>query len=103
MAKKKIDGVIEAVRYAPDEQIAWVRAYLRRGAAFSDCALLDRKSLLDMLAQGKTFYTGRRKEYWAGSFDLGKAVRCVASNGTQFLTTRLSDVRRDELEDTPLL
>lgn len=103
MAKKKIDGVIEAVHYTPNDQIVWVRAYLRRGAAFSDRVLLDRKSLLDMLEQGKIFYTGRRKEYWAGTFELGKVVRRATSNGTAFLTTHLSDVGRDELEDTPIL
>lgn len=102
MAKKKIDGVIEAVRYTPDEQIALVRAYVRRGAAFSDRVLLDRPSLLDMLEQGKTFYTGQRKEYWAGTFDLGKEVRRVTSNGAPLLTTRSADVRRDELENTPV-
>ena len=32
MANKKYDGVIEAVHYAPDGQVEWVRAYLRRGA-----------------------------------------------------------------------
>lgn len=102
MTKKKVDGVIEAVRYTPDEQIALVRAYIRRGAAFSDRVLLNRQSLLELLERGKTFYTGQRKEYWAGTFDLSKAVRRVNHNGAQFITTRSEDAQRDELEDTPV-
>ena len=39
---KKVDGVVEAVRYR-DGQIEVVRAYERRGAAFSDRLLLTRK------------------------------------------------------------
>ena len=34
MAKLKFDGLIEAVRYAPDGKIILVRAYERRGATF---------------------------------------------------------------------
>ncbi|MDP1779148.1 MAG: hypothetical protein Q8K73_02630, partial [Anaerolineales bacterium] len=48
---KKIDGVIEAVRYK-NGQITWVRAYERRGATFSDRVLLDRKTLLQRLQKG---------------------------------------------------
>ena len=77
---KKIDGVIEAVRYNPNGQIALVRAYERRGATFSDRVLLDRKTLLERLKSGKNFSIGQRKE---------------------FLTTREHAAQRDELEETP--
>lgn len=99
---KRIDGVIEAVRYTRDQQISLVRAYVRRGAAFSDRVLLDRDTLLNKIKEGKTFYTGQRKELWAGTFDLGKAVRSAASNGREFLTTRPDAPGRDQLEETPV-
>ena len=52
MAKVKYDGVIEAVHYAADGQVEWVRAYLRRGPAFSDRIMLDRQTLIEDLKAG---------------------------------------------------
>jgi hypothetical protein len=98
---KKIDGVIEAVRYNPDGQIALVRAYERRGVTFSDRVLLDRATLLERLKQGKKFSTGQRKEFWASTFDLGKAVKTMGKNGQEVITTRDDAPDRDELEETP--
>ena len=98
---KKIDGVIEAVRYNPNGQIALVRAYERRGVTFSDRVLLDRKTLLERLKAGKNFSTGQRKEFLASTFELSKAVKAVGNNGKEFLTTREGAAQRDELEETP--
>jgi hypothetical protein len=98
---KKIDGVIEAVRYNPNGQIALVRAYERRGATFSDRVLLDRKALLERLKSGKNFSIGQRKEFLGSTFELGKTVKAVAENGNEFLTTQESAIQRDELEGTP--
>jgi hypothetical protein len=99
---KRIDGVIEAVRYTRDQQISLVRAYVRRGPAFSDRVLLDRDTLLNKVKEGKTFYTGQRKELWAGTFDLGKIVHSAASDGKEFLTTRPDAPGCDQLEETPI-
>lgn len=98
---KKIDGVIEAVRYNPDGQIALVRAYERRGVTFSDRVLLDRATLLEQLKNGKNFSTGQRKEFWASTFELGKAVKSLSKNGQEVITTRDDGTIRDELEETP--
>ena len=98
---KKIDGVIEAVRYKQNGQIALVRAYVRRGVTFSDRVLLDRETLLERLKGGKHFSTGQRKEFWASTFELGKVVRTVSKDGKDFLTTREDASHRDELEETP--
>ena len=51
---KKYDGVIEAVHYK-NGQIVVVRAFERRGAAFSDRVMIGRNELLDRLKDGKTF------------------------------------------------
>jgi hypothetical protein len=97
---KKIDGIIEAARYK-NGQIAVVRAYERRGAAFSDRVLIDRKDLLERLKDGKQFLTGVRKEFWGGTFDEGKAVKVVSSGDRDFISTR-DGADRDELEETPV-
>ena len=68
---KKFDGVIEAVHYK-NGQIVTVRAYERRGAAFSDRVLIDRKELLERIKGGKQFVIGKRKEFMAGTFETGK-------------------------------
>lgn len=98
---KKFDGVIEAVRYDPDGQIALVRAYVLRGVTYSDRVLLDRKTLLERIKEGKKFTTGQRKEFLASSFEFGKTVKILGNNGKELLTTREEMPKNDELEQTP--
>ena len=98
---KKIDGVIEAVRYNRNGQIALVRAYERRGVTYSDRVLLDRATLLERLKAGKKFSTGQRKEFLASTFEFGKAVKTVSKNGKDIITTREDTANHDELEETP--
>lgn len=99
---KKLDGVIEAVRYNKDGQIVLVRAYERRGFTFSDRILLDRQTLLERIKSGKNFMTGQRKEFWGSTFELGKAVQSVSEDGADFLTTGDKTSKRDVLEQTPV-
>ena len=96
----KFDGIIEAVRYK-NGQIIVVRAYERRGATFTDRILIDRKDLLERIQNGKQFLTGARKEFWAGTFEEGKPVKVVSSDGKDFISTRDSS-DHDELEETPV-
>lgn len=93
---KKFDLVIEAVRYE-NGQITQVRAYERRGAAFSDRVLIDRADLVQRMEKGKKAVTGQRKEFMAGTFDLGKPIQTVG----KFVSTR-TDASRDELEGVPV-
>ncbi len=95
----KFDGVIEAVRYK-NGQISMVRAFERRGAAFSDWVLLDRKSLLERLQKGRQFVTGSRKELLAGTFEIGKPVKLVKQDEREWIATR-ENAERDELEQVP--
>ena len=97
---KKFDGVIEAVHYK-NGQIVNVRAYERRGSAFSDSLLIDRKDLLERIKSGKRFVVGVRKEFWAGSFDESKAVQLVTRNGKDFIATH-AEAEHDELESAPV-
>ena len=97
---KKIDGVIEAVRYK-NGQIVTVRAYERRGAAFSDRMLLERKELLERVKSGKKFVTGIRKEFFAGTFEEGKLVEVIAHDGKELLATN-NGSDHDDLSPAPV-
>ena len=97
---KKIDGVIEAVRYK-NGQIVMVRGYERRGSSYSDRVFIERKDLLERLKHRKNFVTGSRKELLASTFDTGKSLRVVNRNGKEWIATR-DDVERDELDPAPV-
>ncbi|RME87030.1 MAG: hypothetical protein D6770_10410 [Anaerolineae bacterium] len=101
MARRTVDGVIEAVRYAPDGKIALVRVYERRGPTFSDHILLDRQALLERLKSGQRFVTGRRRPLWGHTFELGKPVRAIQRDGEEFITADGDHARGDDLADTP--
>ncbi len=74
MARPKIDGIIEAVRYSSDGKIAFARGYERRGLVWSDNVLITRDELLQMLKQGRHLVTGVRKAYLGGVFDTGPEI-----------------------------
>ncbi|MCC6500244.1 MAG: hypothetical protein IT313_08270 [Anaerolineales bacterium] len=97
---KKMDGVIEAVRYK-NGQIVMVRAYERRGSSFSDRVLIERKDLLERLKRRQNFVTGTRTELMASTFNTGKPLRVVNHNGKEWIATR-EDAERDELEQAPV-
>ncbi len=98
MARKKLDGVIEAVRYAPGGKIATVRMYERHGVVWSDHILLDRKELADRLRQGRRLAVGERKSYLGSVFETGKAVCQV--NGS--IVTEGQAGPRDLLAGVPI-
>ena len=77
MARIKIDGVIEAVRYTPGGRISEVRTYERRGVVWSDHIILDRAELVARLAGGRKFVTGQRKLFLGSVFENGSAVHYV--------------------------
>lgn len=104
MAKPKVDGVIEAARYGPDGRIQWVRAYLRRGPAYSDRILLDRQALVEQLKAGKQFMAGERVEFMGGTFRLSKPIRLYQKNGQEILVTEEdAQLNRDHLDGVPIL
>lgn len=97
---KKFDGVIEAVRYK-NGQIVVVRAFERRGSAFSDRVLIDRRELLERLREGRKFIVGKRKQLMAGTFEEGKPVQVVSRDGKDFIATN-PQASADELEQAPV-
>jgi len=98
MAQKKLDGVIEAVRYTPGGKIAVVRAYERHGVVWSDHVLLERKELSQRLEQGKRFVVGERKLYLGSVFETGTAVRQMEGN----IVTEGQTSGRDLLSGVPV-
>jgi len=103
MAKPKYDGVVEAVHYQPDGQVAWVRAYLRRGPTFSDRILLDRERLIGDLKSGKRYLVGKRIPLMASTFDVTNPLRIAEVDGQEVLVTGDLQVRQDRLEGVPVV
>lgn len=103
MAKSKFDGVVEAVRYTPQGQIDWVRAYERRGSAFSDHVLIGRPALVERLKAGKHFVTGSRKEYLGGVFETGSPLRLAQQGGGELVVTGEPRHGCDHLEGVPII
>jgi hypothetical protein len=103
MAKQKFDGIVEAVHYAADGQVVWVRAYERRGAAFSDRVLIPRQELVNKLKTGKQYLTGHRKKYLGGTFDASQPVRLVTRDGREVLVVGEGQTERDHLEGVPII
>ncbi len=96
---KKIDGVIEAVRYKNGQIIA-ARGYERRGFTYSDRVLFDRKTLLERLQKGMRFSAGTRQIYQASTFTLSKPIRLIKADGREYIATN-ENATQDELEGVP--
>ena len=97
---KKIDGVIEAVRYK-NGQIAMARIYEKRGATFSDRIIVDRKVLLERLQKGLQYVIGAREDLLASTFTVGKRVLLVKKDDREFLATH-DNATNDLLEGAPV-
>jgi hypothetical protein len=98
MTQKKLDGVIEAVRYTTSGKITFVRAYERHGVVWSDHVLLDRKELSERLKQGKRFVVGERRIYLGSVFETGKAVQQIEGD----IVTEGQASARDLLAGVPV-
>ncbi len=98
MTRKKLDGVIEAVRYTTGGKIAVVRAYERHGVVWSDHVLLERKDLSERLKQGKRFVVGERRLYLGSVFETGTAVYQIEGN----IVTEGQTSSRDLLTGVPV-
>jgi len=103
MAKQKFDGIVEAVHYAPDGQVEWVRAYERRGATYSDYVLISRQELVDKLKRGKVFLVGQRRAYLASTFDTSQPVRLMPQNGQEVIVAGDTQAAQDCLEGVPII
>jgi hypothetical protein len=98
MTSRKVDGIIEAVRYSPDGKIAVVRAYERHGVVWSDRILLGRQDLSERLKRGKRFVVGERKIYLGSMFETGTDVH----QEQDFIVTDGQANARDLLNGVPI-
>jgi hypothetical protein len=103
MAKADYDGVIQAVRYDDQGQVKWVRAFLRRGAVWTDYVLLNRDELVQKLSSGLRFRTGERLHYQGGTFKVTHPVKLVNVNSHEVLVAGSEQVKTDRLEGVPLI
>jgi hypothetical protein len=103
MARPSFDGVVEAVHYAPDGQVLWVRVYERRGATFSDRVLLDRKTIIERLKSGKKYVAGQRVPYLASTFEVSSPLRLFQSNGKDILIAGDIQTYQDNLDGVPVI
>ena len=101
--KKPYDGVVVAVRYNPQGEIDWVRAFERRGFVFSDRINMDREALLARLQSGKRFKTGERKPYQGNDFEIGDDIRLVEKNGSSVIVSGQGSPERDMLTGLPII
>jgi hypothetical protein len=103
MAEKKYDGVVEAVHYRPDGQVDWVRAYLRRGAAWSDRVLVKRDDLIKEIKSGKRFMAGQRVEFMAGTFTVSNPIQVSGASGNEVLAISSTTSTNDLLDGVPVI
>jgi hypothetical protein len=103
MAKIHFDGVVDAVHYAPDGQVAWVRAYERRGPTFTDLRIIERGALVQRLKAGKKIYAGERIPYKASTFTLKYPFRLIQQDGKEILVTGDRVTDHDSLEGVPVI
>ncbi len=101
MAKVDYDGVIQAAHYDDQGQVDWVRAYLRRGAVWTDYILLPRAELMEKIQSGLRFRTGERLEYQGGTFKTFDPVRVVQSNSHEVLVAGDGSAESDKLDGVP--
>lgn len=101
MAKQKIDGVIEVVRYTPEGQIKLVRAYERRGETFSDRVLWTRPELIEKLKAGQKIFTGRTVPLMASTFAVSSPVRLERGRNGEMVVSGAGQADGDRL-DAPL-
>jgi len=102
MARQKYDGVVEAVRYAPDGKLAIARVYERRGSTFSDYVLLSRDEMIRKLKAGQVFMVGKRLAHLGGTFEVTLSVKLAGNPGKEVLLTTKTTNECDDLQGAPL-
>ena len=100
--KKPYDGVVTAVHYSPDGNIAWVRAFERHGFVFTDRMNLSREALIERLKEGKKFKTGVRKTYQGSDFEVDGDLQLIEKNGGYVITAGQA-AEKDSLGNLPIL
>ncbi len=102
MANLKLDGLVEAVRYGADGNVASVRMYERRGPTYSDWKVVSREDLVGRLKKGQKIAAGERKLNLASTFQVHFPIRLVGERGKEKLvTTQETSSGHDRLDGVP--
>jgi hypothetical protein len=103
MNRNKADLIIEAVHHKYNGQIDFVRAYQKRGETYSDCILVKRQELLEMLLVGRQVVTGQRIPFLGTIFSDLTSVGLLTINNKKTIATTGSTVHQKELVETPII
>ncbi|MFL7891308.1 MAG: hypothetical protein AB8I56_04515 [Anaerolineales bacterium] len=103
MAKIDYDGVIQAVHYDDQGKIGWVRAFLRRGAVWTDFVKLQRGELVEKINSGARIRTGERLHYLGATFKTSYPVELVKANSHEVILAGDKKSEKDYLEGVPLI
>jgi hypothetical protein len=103
MNRNKADLIIEAVHHKHNGQIDFVRAYQKRGTTYSDCVLMKRQELLEMLAMGNHVVTGQRILFLGTTFSDQTSVSLLTINNKQTIAMTGSIAYQKELAEAPII
>lgn len=96
IARKPVDVVLVAARYAEASVLLAAQAYERRGPVWSDIVLLDREALIGRLRSRKRVFTGRTRDL-SGDFDVLSPVRLIETPGAVVLRADGRESTGDDL------
>jgi hypothetical protein len=104
MAKKKLDGILEAAHFNSDGQLVWVRVYERENAGFTDRIILSREEFIKQLEAGKRYMLGERILNMGGTFNVSQPVRLIQKDGMTLIVVGDShNASQDELSIVPVI
>jgi hypothetical protein len=103
LISNKVDLIIEAARFKPNGQVEKVRAYMRRGPTFSDCILISRTELIDIIQNGKRVATGKRISGLASTFKELTPLYLFQKDNPILATSKSRYSERDFFNDVPSL
>jgi hypothetical protein len=101
--KKPYDGVVVAVRYTPQGNIDWVRAFERHGFVFTDRMMMKRDALVERLKAGKVFKTGERLIYQGNDFEVNDEIHWIEKNGDGVIVAGEASSDHDSLGELPII
>ncbi len=80
-----------------------MRVYERRGAAFSDCLIVDRATLVNRIKAGRKYVVGKRVPLMAGTFQTSDPIRFLPNGRDGVLVTGDRQTERDSLAGVPVI
>jgi hypothetical protein len=98
ISKKKLDVILEAVRFDDQtKQLQMIRGFRRRGVVWGDWELFERADVVEFLQDGMRVATGRPASL-QGDFEIIARVRLDGSNGDKVLLAEDRKGTHDDLD-----